>query len=267
MACRLVALDKRPGVRPVGIGETLFWALTKLIMRAAGEQAKTLCGNIQLCASLEAGIEGATHAVGQWRVERVRSRRAETEDGAATEADVEEEREMLACLHKLSIVTAGTEEEATEVLEAALGIVTHEMEVVGDGGSEGEEGGGGTQQALEALEFLTQDAEPSGTTLFHACNGFNELSHLAMLWNVRHRWPSGARFAFNFYKHWAQLLLRQPGELPVTILSREGVTQGDPLLMVLYGITLVPFAEELRAADSGLLSLFYADDAALDGLA
>ena len=51
------------------------------------------------------------------------------------------------------------------------------------------------------------------------------------------------------------------------ILSREGVTQGDPLLMVLYGITLVPFAEELRAADPGLLSLFYADNAALDGLA
>ena len=40
MACRLVALDKRPGVRPVGIGDTLRWALAKLVMRAAGEQAK-----------------------------------------------------------------------------------------------------------------------------------------------------------------------------------------------------------------------------------
>ena len=37
--------------------------------------------------------------------------------------------------------------------------------------------------------------------------------------------------------------------------------------MVLYGITLVPLAEELRAADPGLLSLFYADDAAFNGLA
>ena len=35
------------------------------------------------------------------------------------------------------------------------------------------------------------------------------------------------------------------GELPVTILSRQGVTQGDPLSMVLYGITLAPLAEEL----------------------
>ena len=37
--------------------------------------------------------------------------------------------------------------------------------------------------------------------------------------------------------------------------------------MVLYGITLAPLAEELRAADQGLISSFYADDVALDGLA
>ena len=34
--------------------------------------------------------------------------------------------------------------------------------------------------------------------------------------------------------------------------------------MVLYGITLVPLAEDLRAVDLGLLSPFYADDAAFD---
>ena len=37
--------------------------------------------------------------------------------------------------------------------------------------------------------------------------------------------------------------------------------------MVLYGITLVPLAEELRAAGPGLLSSFYADDAAFYSLA
>ena len=35
--------------------------------------------------------------------------------------------------------------------------------------------------------------------------------------------------------------------------------------MFLYRITLVPLAEELRAADPGLLSPFYADDAAFGG--
>ena len=130
------------------------------------------------------------------------------------------------------------------------------MEVEVEGTSEGKEEGEGTLREIEALEFLTQEAEPSSTTLADARNGFNELSRLEILWTVQHRWTAGARFAFNCYKHWAQLLLRQPGEFPVTILSIEGVTQGDPLSIVLYGITLTPLAEELRSADSGLLAPF-----------
>ena len=62
---------------------------------------------------------------------------------------------------------------------------------------EGDEGGEGNRRTLEALEFLTQDAEPSGKTLVDARNGFNKLSRLAILWTVRHRWPAGMRFAFN----------------------------------------------------------------------
>ena len=50
-------------------------------------------------------------------------------------------------------------------------------------------------------------------------------------------------------------------------MSQYRVIQGDPLLMVLYRITFAPLAEELRAADSGLLSRFYADDAEFDALA
>ena len=45
------------------IGETLCQALSTLAMRAVGEKAKTVGGNLQLCAGLGAGIEGATHAV------------------------------------------------------------------------------------------------------------------------------------------------------------------------------------------------------------
>ena len=109
-------------------------------------------------------------------------------------------------LNNLNIYTAITEEEEAEGLEDALG-----MEVEEDRGSKGGEGGGGTLRSLGALEFLTQDAEPSGTTLVDDRNGFNELSRLAMMWTVWHRWSAGARFAFNFYMHWMQLLLRQPG--------------------------------------------------------
>ena len=103
-----------------------------------------------------------------------------------------------------------------------------QMEVDRDGEGEGEvkEEGDGTQGSMGSLYFLTQDAEPRGTTLVDAHNGFNDLIPLVMLWTVRHLWPVGARFAFNFYRRWAQLLLRQLWELPVIILSQEGVTQG-----------------------------------------
>ena len=54
----------------MGIVEMLRRALSKLVMREAGDQAKTACGNMQLCAGLEGGIEGAIHAVVQRRMER-----------------------------------------------------------------------------------------------------------------------------------------------------------------------------------------------------
>ena len=93
---------------------------------------------------------------------------------------------MAVGFNNLTIETAGSEEEAEEGMAVAL-----EMEAEVDRGSEGEEGGGGNQRALEALEFLNQEADPSGTTLVDARNGFSELSRLAMLWTVRHRWPPG----------------------------------------------------------------------------
>ena len=71
MSCRLVALDKQPGVHPVGIGETLRRALDKLVKRASGDQAKTAYGNLQLCAGLEAVIEGSMHALGHSILKRV----------------------------------------------------------------------------------------------------------------------------------------------------------------------------------------------------
>ena len=46
------------------IGEILRRDLAKNFMREDGDQAKTECGNLQLCAGLEAIIKGARHTVG-----------------------------------------------------------------------------------------------------------------------------------------------------------------------------------------------------------
>ena len=82
-------------------------------------------------------------------------------------------------LNDLNKEMAGTEDEVAEVFAEAL-----RMEVEEDEGSKGEDECGGTQRELESLEFLTQEADPSGTTLVDARNGFHELSRLAMLWTV-----------------------------------------------------------------------------------
>ena len=75
---------------------------------------------------------------------------------------------MAGLLQKLIIERAGTEEEAAEGLAEVL-----RMEGVEDEVSKGEEGGGGALRALEALEFLNQEVEPSRTKLIDAHIGFN----------------------------------------------------------------------------------------------
>ena len=82
---------------------------------------------------------------------------------------------------------------------------------------------------------------------------------------MRHRCPSLAAYSFNCYRHQIRLIFRQPGGEPEIILSQEGITQGDPLAMVLYGITLLPLAEALRMEFPDVLQPWYADDAAMQG--
>ena len=53
-------------------------------------QRKKACDNLQLCAGLEDGIEGATHSVGQLSLERVRERRGD-EDKMEEKEEGEEE--------------------------------------------------------------------------------------------------------------------------------------------------------------------------------
>ena len=60
---RLLALDKEPGTRPVGIGSIWLRYIAKLLLAKTAAEAKAECGSLQLCAGLEAGTEGGLHSV------------------------------------------------------------------------------------------------------------------------------------------------------------------------------------------------------------
>ena len=162
MSGQMIALDKQPGIRPVRVQDTWRRMMAKCLLKVAGTEAKAACDTTQLVGGLEAGIEGAIHA----------------------------------------------------------------MHILWDEHNK-EEGWG----------FLLIDAR----------NAFNEENRTAMLWAVQHEWPSGAKFTFNYYRHWATLVVRDTCDGSGHFLhSKDGVTQGDPLDMISYDIGVLPLIRELH---------------------
>ena len=64
-ACRLIALDKCPGVRPIGVCETVCRIIGKSILSTIKTDIQEAAGTLQLCAGQEAGCEAAIHAMQQ----------------------------------------------------------------------------------------------------------------------------------------------------------------------------------------------------------
>ena len=62
-ACRLIPLDKNPGVRPIGVGEVLRRIVGKAVMRIARQDLQCAAGSSQLCAGQIGGCEAAVHAM------------------------------------------------------------------------------------------------------------------------------------------------------------------------------------------------------------
>ena len=63
MSGRLIALDKCPGSRPIGIGECLRRIMCKCMAKATKKDLEETCGSQQLACGVKAGIERAVHAV------------------------------------------------------------------------------------------------------------------------------------------------------------------------------------------------------------
>ena len=63
LTCRLIALDKCPGVRPIGIGETSRRIISKAILSIIKDDIQEAVGALQLCAGQTSGCEAAISAL------------------------------------------------------------------------------------------------------------------------------------------------------------------------------------------------------------
>ena len=62
-ACRLIPLNKCPGVRPIGIGEVVRKIFRKDIKKITRQDLQNAVGSLKLCAGQVVGCEAAVHAV------------------------------------------------------------------------------------------------------------------------------------------------------------------------------------------------------------
>ena len=63
MSGHLIALDKNPGVRPVGVGETWRSLFPNIVFKVIGPEVTMACQDDHLRARLKAGINGSIHEV------------------------------------------------------------------------------------------------------------------------------------------------------------------------------------------------------------
>ena len=164
-ACRLIPLDKKPGVRPIEVGEVLRRIIGRCIARCVSVDLKHLFSNIQLCLGQKCGIELAIHTLGE-------------------EFDADESCSIL---------------------------------------------------------------------LIDASNAFNLLNRKLAVEKIEMICPSLVTAVRNSYS--------EPSDLFVNVTklkSEEGVTQGDPLSMAMYGIAILALIKRLNVTEA--CQKRYADD-------
>lgn len=160
LACRLIALNKNPGTRPIGIGDTAHRIITKAVLFIAASDIQNAAGCLQLCDGQMFGIEAAVHA----------TRSAFQPD------DVEAVSLLLVYVH-------------------------------------------------QSPGCSTEHLSPLSYHCYHS-----------------HRFTTIATILINTYRSNIDLSIDRE-----VIPSQEGMTQGDPLAMAMYGLATIPLIRKLEA--------------------
>jgi len=113
----------------------------------------------------------------------------------------------------------------------------------------------------ELFEIHRDQSIGWGVLLADAANAFNSMNCATILLHARVLWAHCAHFLFNTYKGWSEWVLKGSATL---LHSKEGVTQGDPLFMFMYGVGTLPLIWSLHNPTCWM-QLWYADDASAGG--
>ena len=114
----------------------------------------------------------------------------------------------------------------------------------------------GSEAAIHAMHRIFEADDTDAVLLVDASNAFNALNRAAALHNIRVLCPVIAFYAINTYRLSARLFITGGKE----ITSAEGTTQGDPLAMALYALSIQPLITSLQAM-SDAKQCWFADDA------
>jgi hypothetical protein len=114
----------------------------------------------------------------------------------------------------------------------------------------------GCEAAVHAMKAVLDDDSTQAALLVDAQNAFNLLNRQLALVNMHHICPSIAALLTNIYREDASLFVQDE-----TVLSCEGVMQGDPLAMAMFALGIAPLIKELE----GIYQIWFADDAAAGG--
>ena len=118
----------------------------------------------------------------------------------------------------------------------------------------------GSEVAVHAMRSIFDADDTDAVLLIDASNAFNSLNRAAALHNITVLCPSIATYAINTYRRHARLFIMGGKELQ----SAEGTTQGDPVAMSLYAVSLQPLIVQLQASSSAK-QCWFADDATGSG--
>jgi len=116
----------------------------------------------------------------------------------------------------------------------------------------------GIEHAIHALRSQFTKADCQGILLIDASNAFNSLNRKAALACIKNTCPSIYTALSNSYRQHSSLFVN--GRV---IMAQEGVTQGDPLAMAMYGLATIPLISRLQSPNT--LHKWYADDGNVAG--